>query len=160
MIKHALNIFSIFLFGTAFADTLTLVAYDPTYYKIIEDLGTTIGSAGLLTGVSDIYYYYEPFTWHLTLKQQEWLSDGYGGEVAADYESVFHYTGVTFDNMAKMFEEDTIGVENLRKQVFELLIDPQLAINIPHAKIINSVKYVLTQQNTNKIGRASCRERV
>ncbi|MBQ6736604.1 MAG: autotransporter outer membrane beta-barrel domain-containing protein [Alphaproteobacteria bacterium] len=149
MIKHALNIFSIFLFGTAFADTLTLVAYDPTYYKIIEDLGTTIGSAGLLTGVSDIYYYYEPFTWHLTLKQQEWLSDGYGGEVAADYESVFHYTGVTFDNMAKMFEEDTIGVENLRKQVFELLIDPQLAINIPHAKIINSVKYVLTQQNTN-----------
>lgn len=28
----------------------------------------------------------------IVLSQTEWLSDGYGGEVAADYDSVFHYT--------------------------------------------------------------------
>ena len=28
----------------------------------------------------------------IVLSQTEWLSDGYGGEVQADYDSVFHYT--------------------------------------------------------------------
>ena len=28
----------------------------------------------------------------IVLSQTEWLSDGYGGEVMADYDSVFHYT--------------------------------------------------------------------
>jgi hypothetical protein len=105
------------------------VVYDDTYYKIIEDLGTTINNAGLLTGISDVYAYHNGGTneqlafmveggittdlgggikmdffaryanlgkvktsGSIVLSQTEWLSDGYGGEVAADYDSVFHYT--------------------------------------------------------------------
>ncbi|MBO7644765.1 MAG: autotransporter domain-containing protein [Alphaproteobacteria bacterium] len=144
---YIVSIFNIFLFVSAVADTMTLVVYDPTYYKIIEDLGTTIGHAGVLTGVSDMYYYYEPFTGNLTLTQQEWLADGFGGEIVADYDSIFHYTGVTFDNMARMLDYtiSPTDIENLKKQ----FIERQLAINIPHAKIMNSAQYVLTQQNTN-----------
>ena len=105
------------------------VVYDDTYYKIIEDLGTTIGNAGKLTGISDVYAYHNGGTneqlafmveggittdlgggikmdffaryanlgkvktsGSIVLSQTEWLSDGYGGEVMADYDSVFHYT--------------------------------------------------------------------
>ena len=150
MIKFILGIFSTFLFGSAFADTLTLVAYDPTYYKIIEDLNTTIGHPGILTGVSNIYYYYEPFSGDLTLTQTEWLSTGTGlsdgsGEIMADYESIFHYNGVTFDNMAEMLGNNIRQeyIQELKSQFFRY----QLANNTP--KIINSMRYVLMQQHIN-----------
>lgn len=105
------------------------VVYDGSYYKIIEDLGTTINQAGLLTGISDIYAYHNGGTTEqlvfmaeagmttdlgegiridffaryanlgrvktsgsIVLSQTEWLSDGYGNEVQADYDSVYHYT--------------------------------------------------------------------
>lgn len=105
------------------------VVYDDTYYTIIEDLGTTINHAGLLTGISDIYAYHNGGTneqlafmaeagittdlgggikvdffaryanlgrvktsGSIVLSQIEWLSDGLGNEVQADYDSVFHYT--------------------------------------------------------------------
>lgn len=105
------------------------VVYDDTYYTIIEDLNTTVGKAGLLTGISDIYAYHNGGTneqlafmveggittdlgggikmdffaryanlgnvktsGSIVLSQIEWLSDGLGGEVQADYDSVFHYT--------------------------------------------------------------------
>lgn len=105
------------------------VVYDDTYYKIIEYLDTTIGYAGQLTGISDVYAYHNGGTneqlafmveggittdlgdgikmdffaryanlgkvktsGSIVLSQTEWLSDGYGGEVMADYDSVFHYT--------------------------------------------------------------------
>lgn len=105
------------------------VVYDDTYYTIIEDLNTTVGHAGRLTGVSDIYAYHNGGTneqlafmveggittdlgggikvdlfaryanlgnvktsGSIILSQIEWLSDGLGGEVQADYDSVFHYT--------------------------------------------------------------------
>lgn len=105
------------------------VVYDNTYYKIIEDLSTTINNAGVLTGISDIYAYHNGGTneqlafmveggittdlgggikidffaryanlgkvktsGSIVLSQTEWLADGYGSEVAADYDSVFHYT--------------------------------------------------------------------
>lgn len=105
------------------------VVYDDTYYTIIEDLNTTVGHAGRLTGVSDIYAYHNGGTTEqlafmveggittdlgggikvdlfaryanlgnvktsgsIILSQIEWLSDGLGGEVQADYDSVFHYT--------------------------------------------------------------------
>jgi hypothetical protein len=105
------------------------VVYDDTYYTIIEDLSTTTGIAGRLTGVSDIYAYHNGGTTEqlafmveggittdlgggikldlfaryanlgnvktsgsIILSQIEWLSDGLGGEVQADYDSVFHYT--------------------------------------------------------------------
>ncbi|MBP5485300.1 MAG: hypothetical protein J6Y07_01180 [Alphaproteobacteria bacterium] len=105
------------------------VVYDDTYYTIIEDLNSTIGRAGLLTGISDIYAYHNGGTneqlafmaeagittdlgggikldffaryanlgnvktsGSIVLSQIEWLSDGAGGEVQADYDSVFHYT--------------------------------------------------------------------
>ncbi|MBO4746134.1 MAG: hypothetical protein J5613_03650 [Alphaproteobacteria bacterium] len=105
------------------------VVYDSTFYTIIEDLNSTVGEAGLLTGVSDIYAYHNGGTneqlafmleggitsdlgggikldffaryanlgrvktsGSIVLSQTEWLSDGYGSEVQADYDSVFHYT--------------------------------------------------------------------
>ena len=105
------------------------VVYDDTYYTIIEDLNTTVGVAGRLTGVSDIYAYHNGGTneqlafmveggittdlgggikmdlfaryanlgnvktsGSIILSQIEWLSDGLGNEVQADYDSVFHYT--------------------------------------------------------------------
>ena len=105
------------------------VVYDDTYYTIIEDLNTTVGKAGLLTGISDIYAYHNGGTneqlafmveggittdlgggikmdffaryanlgnvktsGSIVLSQIEWLSDGTGQEVQADYDSVFHYT--------------------------------------------------------------------
>lgn len=105
------------------------VVYDDSYYKIIEDLGTTIGNAGVLTGISDIYAYHNGGTneqlafmaeaglttdmgegvkvdffaryanlgkvktsGSIVLSQTEWLSDGLGSEVQADYDSVYHYT--------------------------------------------------------------------
>ena len=105
------------------------VVYDSSYYKIIEDLGTTVNNAGVLTGVSDIYAYHNGGTTEqmafmaeagittdmgegmridffaryanlgkvktagsIVLSQTEWLSDGLGNEVQADYDSVYHYT--------------------------------------------------------------------
>lgn len=105
------------------------VVYDSSYYKIIEDLGTTVNNAGALTGVSDIYAYHNGGTneqlafmaeagittdmgegiridffaryanlgkvktsGSIVLSQTEWLADGYGNEVQADYDSVYHYT--------------------------------------------------------------------
>ena len=105
------------------------VVYDDTYYTIVEDLNTTVGKAGVLTGVSDIYAYHNGGTEEqlafmveggittdlgggikfdlfarytnlgnvktsgsIILSQIEWLSDGLGNEVQADYDSVFHYT--------------------------------------------------------------------
>lgn len=105
------------------------VVYDGSYYKIIEDLGTTINNAGVLTGVSDIYAYHNGGTTEqmafmaeagittdmgegirvdffaryanlgkvktsgsIVLSQTEWLADGLGNEVQADYDSVYHYT--------------------------------------------------------------------
>ena len=105
------------------------VVYDDTYYTIVEDLNTTVGKAGVLTGVSDIYAYHNGGTneqlafmveggittdlgggikfdlfarytnlgnvktsGSIILSQIEWLSDGLGNEVQADYDSVFHYT--------------------------------------------------------------------
>ena len=57
MKKIFFTTFCMFLFHPTLANTLTLVAYDPTYYAIIEDLNTTVGRAWILTGVSDTYYY-------------------------------------------------------------------------------------------------------
>lgn len=145
-----------FLFHPIFADTLTLVAYDPTYYKYIDDLSTTTGQPGLLTGISDIYYYYEPFTGNLTVSQTEWLSTGTGlndgsGEIPADYDSVFHFTDITFNNMHDTLQWMTnIDIENLKNQFIEY----QLAMNIPHAQIMNSIQSVLIQQGTNIINLA------
>lgn len=105
------------------------VVYDNSYYKIVDDLGTTINNAGVLTGVSDIYAYHNGGTSEqlafmaeagittdmgegikvdffaryanlgkvktsgsIVMSQTEWLSDGLGGEVQADYDSVYHYT--------------------------------------------------------------------
>jgi len=105
------------------------VVYDGSYYKIIEDLSTTINNAGVLTGVSDIYAYHNGGTTEqmafmaeagittdmgegirvdffaryanlgkvktsgsIVLSQTEWLADGLGNEVQADYDSVYHYT--------------------------------------------------------------------
>lgn len=105
------------------------VVYDSTYYRIIQDLSTTINNAGKLTGISDVYAYHNGGTneqlafmveggittdlgggikmdffaryanlgrvktsGSIVLSQTEWLSDGYGNEVQADYDSVFHYT--------------------------------------------------------------------
>lgn len=105
------------------------VVYDGSYYKIVDDLSTTVGNAGVLTGVSDIYAYHNGGTAEqlafmaeagittdmgegvridffaryanlgnvktsgsIVLSQTEWLSDGLGGEVQADYDSVYHYT--------------------------------------------------------------------
>lgn len=105
------------------------VVYDNSYYKIVDDLGTTINNAGVLTGVSDIYAYHNGGTSEqlafmaeagittdmgegikvdffaryanlgkvktsgsIVMSQTEWLSDGLGSEVQADYDSVYHYT--------------------------------------------------------------------
>ena len=105
------------------------VVYDKEYYPIVDDLGVTVGNAGVLTGISDIYAYHNGGTneqlafmreggittdlgggikmdffaryanlgrvktsGSIVLSQTEWLSDGYGGEVTADYDSVYHYT--------------------------------------------------------------------
>lgn len=105
------------------------VVYDKEYYPIVDDLGATVGNAGVLTGISDIYAYHNGGTneqlafmieggittdlgggikmdffaryanlgrvktsGSIVLSQTEWLSDGYGSEVTADYDSVYHYT--------------------------------------------------------------------
>ena len=105
------------------------VVYDKEYYPIVDDVGVTVGNAGVLTGISDIYAYHNGGTneqlafmieggittdlgggikmdffaryanlgrvktsGSIVLSQTEWLSDGYGGEVTADYDSVYHYT--------------------------------------------------------------------
>lgn len=105
------------------------VVYDKEYYPIVDDLGVTVGNAGVLTGISDIYAYHNGGTneqlafmieggittdlgggikmdffaryanlgrvktsGSIVLSQTEWLSDGYGSEVTADYDSVYHYT--------------------------------------------------------------------
>ncbi|MBO4582860.1 MAG: autotransporter outer membrane beta-barrel domain-containing protein [Alphaproteobacteria bacterium] len=147
MKKIFFTTFCVFLFHPTLADILTLAAYDPTYYAIIDDLNTTVGRAGILTGVSDIYYYYEPFSGNLTLTQTEWLSDGLGDEVPADYNSTFHYTGVTFNNMHDILSGliRDVDIENLRNQFIEY----QLTYSQPQIKIIHSLRYILLQQDTN-----------
>jgi len=146
MKKIFFTAFCIFLFHKTLADTLTLVAYDPTYYAIIEDLNTTVGHAGRLTGISDTYYYYEPFSGNLILTETEWLSDGFGNEVPADYDSTFHYTGITFNNMHDILTwMRNIDIENLRDQFIEY----QLVTNHPHMKTVHSLRYILLQQDTN-----------
>ncbi|MCR4918174.1 MAG: hypothetical protein K5912_04525 [Alphaproteobacteria bacterium] len=105
------------------------VICDGGYYPIVEDLGGTVGTAGILTAISDICAYHNGGTneqlafmleggitsdlgggikmdffvryanlgnvktsGSIVLTQTEWLSDGYGGESSADYDSIFHYT--------------------------------------------------------------------
>lgn len=80
------------------ADNFVWQFYDDTYYKIIEDLNTTINNAGKLTGISDIYWTYTFDTKSCTIEQTEWLSDGYGGEVHADYDSIFFYNDIYLNN--------------------------------------------------------------
>lgn len=93
------------------ANGIILKAYDNTFYS---EKDPSIASAGDLTGISDIYYYYDPVNKTLVVKQTEWLSDGAGGEYMAPYDSTFHYTDVTFDNMC-----DVVGYCN---DVFQIKI--------------------------------------
>jgi len=76
----------------------TLAAYDSTFYSKKEP---SCAAAGELTGISDIYYYYDPIDRTLVVKQTEWIGDGAGGEYNAPYASTFYYTDVTFDNMCQ-----------------------------------------------------------
>lgn len=81
------------------ADELILTAHDKTFYSEMEP---EFAKPGQLTGISDIYYYYDPINKIMTATQTEWIADGTGGEYEAPYESTFHYADVTFDNMCQM----------------------------------------------------------
>lgn len=78
-------------------------AYDNTFYPEVVD--PQIIPVGSITGVSDIYYYYNTVDNTMFVKQTEWLSTGgippY--QEPAPYESSFTYTGVTFDNMCDVY---------------------------------------------------------
>lgn len=83
----------------AFADNFMLTAYDSNFYSETLPAGAP---AGTLTGVSDIYYYYDPVNKTLGVTQTEWIADGAGGEYPAPYDSTYYYTNVTFDNMCNV----------------------------------------------------------
>ena len=80
------------------ADNLLLTGYDDSFYS---ENDPAAAGAGDLTGISDTYYYYDPFNKTLVVQQTEWLGDGAGGEYEAPYDSTYYYTGVTFDNMCR-----------------------------------------------------------
>jgi len=82
-----------------FAYNLILTAHDSSFYA---EKDPAQAQAGELTGVSDIYYHYDPVNQTLKVTQTEWLGDGNGGEYAAPYKSTVNYTGVTFDNMCQV----------------------------------------------------------
>ena len=98
--KHVgfVSIIAVLCTLNAKADNFVWHFYADNYYPIIEDLSTTIGTPGNLTGVSDIYWTYAFDTKSCILEQTELLSDGYGGEVAADYNSIFLYNNIYLNN--------------------------------------------------------------
>ena len=84
------------------ADDIILTAYDSRFH-IEQD--PNLVSAGTLTAISDITYYYNPINKTLKVTQIEWLADGAGGEYQAPYDSVFNYSDITFDNMCEVLGE-------------------------------------------------------
>ena len=62
------------------------VVYDDTYYKYIEDLGTTTGIAGKLTGISDIYGYHNGGTnEQLAFMVEGGITTDLGGGIKMDF---------------------------------------------------------------------------
>ena len=98
---------------SAHAVDLTLISYDGNMYSVMDP---AYASAGQLTMVSDIYYYYKPFERSLVLTQTEWLGDGNGQEYQAPYSpSEFYYSGITFENFDKEIglEGDEFVLQNV-----------------------------------------------
>lgn len=102
----------LFVFSS-YAVDLTLVSYDGNMYSVMDP---AYASAGQLTMVSDIYYYYKPFERSLILSQTEWVGDGNGYDYPAPYNpSEYYYSGITFENFDKEigFESDEIVLQNI-----------------------------------------------
>ncbi len=62
------------------------VVYDDTYYKYIDDLSTTTGKPGLLTGISDIYGYHNGGTnEQLAFMVEGGITTDLGGGIRMDF---------------------------------------------------------------------------
>lgn len=105
MKKLILLCFLVFCSMPVFADNWVLVAYDNNFYSNQAD--PSIIGAGKVTGISDIYYYYDQASKTLKAVQTEWLSTGgvppY--EEPSSYESTLYYHEVTFGNMCQILAE-------------------------------------------------------
>lgn len=113
MKKIIFGLVGIFCVVSVHAVDLTLVSYDGNMYSVMDP---AYASAGQLTLISDIYYYYKPFEHSLILSQTEWLGDGNGQEYQAPYSpSEFYYSGITFENFDKEIglEGDEFVLQNV-----------------------------------------------
>ena len=72
--------------GIALNTIADYVVYDNTYYKYIDDLGTTAGIQGQLTGISDIYAYHNGGTnEQLSFMVEGGITTDLGGGIKMDF---------------------------------------------------------------------------
>ncbi len=100
IVKHVglVSIVAVVFTLNANADNFVWQFYDTTYHEVIVDLNETIGNAGILTGISDMHLTYTFDTKSCVLERTELLSDGYGSEVPADYDSISLYNNIYLNN--------------------------------------------------------------
>ena len=157
MKKILFSFIGILFIASSHAVDLTLVSYDDNMYYIIDP---AYASAGELTLISDIYYYYKPFEHTLILKQTEWIGDGQGQEYIAPYSpSEFFYSGITFENFDKEIglENDEIVLQNIAdlKNQFEVWVSENITENILRDFLVNETTFLENQFNNRVLNNVS-----
>jgi len=135
-----------------FSSPYMFLAYDSGFYR---EPGISTGNTpvpGTLTAISDTYFYYDVKNQTMRVSQTEWLATGLspignpGAEEPASYDSIFNYTGVTFDNMQTIFSwMPNFIFDDLKAQYAQFM----LTVAEPYNAVMRDNPYVITKHARN-----------
>lgn len=103
MHKFLFFICCLFITFNVHASNLVLEYFDGTYH---EETDLASAHYGEVTGVSNINYVWDVLEKQMIVTQDEWFSDGNGGEFLGANKDIFYHSGLSVSNIKELFPWD------------------------------------------------------